>query len=210
MFRLFRLAKILWVAYRFGLDEFPLAADHSGRAQRWAQRLLFFRRIGGPRAVRLRRALETLGPIFVKFGQVLSTRRDLLPTDIADELAKLQDQVPPFDSSLAVREIERALGGPIEELFADFDRTPVACASQAPPFHDLGVDRRTVDEELPAIEMAERPDAQTGRAFYARYKGSSSRGNRWIVGKERSSHVGAGLWLVGSSRCADAPEVIVR
>lgn len=131
MFRLFRLAKILWVAYRFGLDEFPLAADHSGRAQRWAQRLLFFRRIGGPRAVRLRRALETLGPIFVKFGQVLSTRRDLLPTDIADELAKLQDQVPPFDSSLAVREIERALGGPIEELFADFDRTPVASASIA-------------------------------------------------------------------------------
>ncbi len=131
MFRLFRLAKILWVAYRFGLDEFPLAADHSGRAQRWAQRLLFFRRIDGPRAVRLRKALETLGPIFVKFGQVLSTRRDLLPTDIADELAKLQDQVPPFDSSLAVREIERAFGKPIDELFGEFERTPVASASIA-------------------------------------------------------------------------------
>lgn len=131
MFRLLRLAKILWVAYRFGLDEFPLAADHSGRAQRWVRRMLFFRRLAGPRAVRLRQALETLGPIFVKFGQVLSTRRDLLPTDIADELAKLQDQVPPFDSALAVREIERAFARPIDDLFANFERTPVASASIA-------------------------------------------------------------------------------
>ena len=65
-----------------------------------------------PRAARLRQALETLGPIFVKFGQVLSTRRDLLPLDIADELAQLQDRVPPFPSELAVAEIERSLGKP--------------------------------------------------------------------------------------------------
>src|SRR6185369_7171539 len=84
-----------------------------------------------PRGERLRRALETLGPIFVKFGQVLSTRRDLVPLDIADELAKLQDQVPPFPSELAVAEIERSLGRSIAELFSSFEREPVASASIA-------------------------------------------------------------------------------
>jgi ubiquinone biosynthesis protein len=83
------------------------------------------------RGRRLREALETLGPIFVKFGQILSTRRDLLPLDIADELAKLQDQVPPFSSDLAVAEVERSLGQPLDQLFAVFDRTPVASASIA-------------------------------------------------------------------------------
>jgi len=68
------------------------------------------RRTGEPRARRLREALETLGPIYVKFGQVLSTRRDLVPLDIADELAKLQDRVPPFPSDLAIAEIEKGLG----------------------------------------------------------------------------------------------------
>ena len=96
MRRLARLAKIVWVAFRFGLDEFPLAGDPTGRWLRRARSLDLFGRYTAPRAVRLRRALETLGPIFVKFGQVLSTRRDLLPQDIADELAKLQDRVPPF------------------------------------------------------------------------------------------------------------------
>ena len=86
---------------------------------------------GVPRAVRLRSALEELGPIFVKFGQVLSTRRDLLPQDLADELARLQDQVPPFDSQVAAAEIERALGRPISTTFASFERDPVASASIA-------------------------------------------------------------------------------
>ncbi len=79
----------------------------------------------------MRQALEVLGPIFVKFGQVLSTRRDLLPVDIADELAKLQDQVPPFDGSLARAEIERSLGRSIADLFRNFDDVPVASASIA-------------------------------------------------------------------------------
>src|SRR5579871_922551 len=87
------------------------------------------RRIG--RGVRIRLALEELGPIFVKFGQVLSTRRDLLPPDISEELAKLQDQVPPFPSELAVLEVESAFGCRIEELFARFERVPVASASIA-------------------------------------------------------------------------------
>ena len=106
-----RLAKILWIASRFGLDEFAL--DSGSRWARVFNALFFFRTLSEPRGVRLRRALETLGPIFVKFGQVLSTRRDLLPQDIADELAKLQDQVPPFPGELAVAEVERALGKPL-------------------------------------------------------------------------------------------------
>lgn len=83
------------------------------------------------RAVRLRQALERLGPIFIKFGQILSTRRDMLPPDLADELAKLQDQVPPFAGALAVSMVERELGKPIREIFATFDTKPIASASIA-------------------------------------------------------------------------------
>jgi len=129
--RLFRLAKILWIGTRFGLDEFVLAADRSGRAARAVKAMLFFRDLSKPRAVRLRLALEALGPIFVKFGQVLSTRRDILPEDIAEELAKLQDQVPPFAADLAIAEIEHAFGRPVGEVFARFEREPVASASVA-------------------------------------------------------------------------------
>jgi ubiquinone biosynthesis protein len=127
--RLLRLAKIFRIVLRFGLEEFALTPG--GRPARTVRRLLFFRRLEAPRAVRLRRALEALGPIFVKFGQVLSTRRDLLPTDIADELAKLQDQVPPFPTELAVAEVERAFGRPLAEVFQEFAPVPVASASIA-------------------------------------------------------------------------------
>jgi ubiquinone biosynthesis protein len=126
---LLRLAKILWIASRFGLDEFAIVSGSKlGRA---LNALLFFRSLREPRGVRLRRALETLGPIFVKFGQVLSTRRDLLPADLADELAKLQDRVPPFPAELALAEVERALGKPVAQLFERFEREPVASASVA-------------------------------------------------------------------------------
>jgi ubiquinone biosynthesis protein len=96
-----------------------------------AQGLMFWRDLSAPRAVRLRQALEDLGPIFVKFGQLLSTRRDILPLDIADELAKLQDRVPPFPSGLAIAELEKAYGKPVDQVFASFDREPVASASVA-------------------------------------------------------------------------------
>ena len=86
---------------------------------------------GLPRGQRLRFALQELGPIFVKFGQILSTRRDLLPPDVADELALLRDQVAPFPGALAIAEIERALGKPVAELFARIDTTPLASASIA-------------------------------------------------------------------------------
>ena len=124
-----RLAKIFWIALRFGLDEFALASG--SRLARAVSMVLFFRPLGEPRGVRLRRALEALGPIFVKFGQVLSTRRDLLPADLADELAKLQDQVPPFATQLAVAEVERAFGKPVGQVFEKFEPQPIASASVA-------------------------------------------------------------------------------
>ena len=92
---------------------------------------MFWRRLEAPRAVRLRLALEALGPIFVKFGQVLSTRRDLLPPDIADELAKLQDQVPPFAPDLVLAVLARAYRRPLDLVFAEFDAVAVASASVA-------------------------------------------------------------------------------
>ena len=121
MARLVRLARILAVGLRFGLHEFIPGFSYNR---------LFVSRTK-PRGQRLREALETLGPIFVKFGQVLSTRRDLLPLDIADELAKLQDQVPPFPSEEARREIEKGIGRKIEDVFDNFQREPVASASIA-------------------------------------------------------------------------------
>ena len=86
---------------------------------------------GLPRGERLRLALQELGPVYVKFGQILSTRRDLLPQDIADELALLQDQVPPFPGEQAREIIEKALGQPVGEIFATFDTNPLASASIA-------------------------------------------------------------------------------
>jgi len=86
---------------------------------------------GLPRGERLRMALQELGPVYVKFGQILSTRRDLLPQDIADELALLQDQVPPFPGDQARDIIEDALGKPVSEIFASFDTNPLASASIA-------------------------------------------------------------------------------
>jgi ubiquinone biosynthesis protein len=128
---LFRLLKIIAVALRFGLDEFLRGHERVGGLHSVLRVVLFWRNLSEPRAARLRRALEKLGPIFVKFGQILSTRRDLLPQDIADELAKLQDQVPPFPGDDAVASIERALGKPITEIFHTFDRTALASASVA-------------------------------------------------------------------------------
>ncbi len=129
--RLFRLTKIVTVGLRFGLDRMILDADSSGRLARIWQRVFFWRTFSEPRAVRLRKALESLGPIFVKFGQMLSTRRDLLPPDLADELALLQDRVPPFPTAQALDVLEGFYGRPIDEVFRDFERTPIASASVA-------------------------------------------------------------------------------
>ncbi len=128
---LFRLLKILGVSVRFGLDEFLLGHERVRILRVLIGAALFWRRLDVPRAVRLRQALEALGPIFVKFGQVLSTRRDLLPFDIADELAKLQDQVPPFPADQVTAILNRVYGKPVERVFESFEREPVASASVA-------------------------------------------------------------------------------
>jgi len=131
MRRVLRLVFIVFTVLRYGLDELAL----SGFRQRWVRALSWAvtlgRRFDQPRGVRLRLALERLGPIFVKFGQVLSTRRDLLPLDVADELAKLQDRVPPFPAAKAAALVERAFGRRLDELFANFEPEPVASASIA-------------------------------------------------------------------------------
>jgi ubiquinone biosynthesis protein len=129
-----RLLDIQRVLVRHGLDEIILAT-HLFRPLRYAFYLSpatwFERRKGGPRGERIRLALEELGPIFVKFGQAMSTRRDLLPPDIADELAKLQDRVPPFPVQDAKDIIARAYGHPAGEVFERFDDEPLAAASIA-------------------------------------------------------------------------------
>jgi ubiquinone biosynthesis protein len=128
---LFRGIKILYTVLRFGLDEIALNSLKGGPFRSIATLRSRIRSYKAPRGQRLREALESLGPVFVKFGQMLSTRRDLMPADIADELARLQDQVPPFDGDDAVRIIERSLRKPITELYVSFDRTPIASASIA-------------------------------------------------------------------------------
>ena len=129
--RLGRLLRIILVALRHGLDELALGHPRLRPLRLGVRYTLFWRNLSTPRGVRLRRALEDLGPIFIKFGQMLSTRRDLLPPDIADELALLQDRVPPFASELVVATIERVFGRPLDQVFRSFDVTPVASASVA-------------------------------------------------------------------------------
>ncbi|GGI53711.1 ubiquinone biosynthesis regulatory protein kinase UbiB [Oxalicibacterium solurbis] len=126
-----RVFKIIRVAIRYGLDDIAMSGLTIPRTTRLLNAILFWRDISAPRGERLRRALEDLGPIFVKFGQVLSTRRDLMPMDIADELARLQDRVPPFPTEQAIAQIVRSLGAHPDQLFAQFEREPVASASIA-------------------------------------------------------------------------------
>ena len=131
--QLLRLIYIGWILVRHGLDEL-LLGSHLLRPIRWTQYMLpwnWLPRKRLPAGVRIRRALEELGPIFVKFGQIISTRRDLLPDEIALELTKLQDQVPPFADAQSRAIIEKAYGKSVGELFAEFEPTPFASASIA-------------------------------------------------------------------------------
>ncbi|MCC6535626.1 MAG: ubiquinone biosynthesis regulatory protein kinase UbiB [Burkholderiales bacterium] len=152
--RLLRLIRILWIAFRFGLDEFVLGHERFKGLRPTVAALTSWRKLDSPRAVRLRLALEALGPIFVKFGQVLSTRRDLLPADLADELARLQDQVPPFASRHVRAALERTYARPVEAVFQTFDFTPVASASVAQVHLAILPDGREVAVKIlrPGIE----------------------------------------------------------
>ena len=148
MTRMLRGAYILLIVLRYGLDEMVLSSFSNPWLRRLTRIVTLGRTLTAPRGQRLRQALEHLGPIFVKFGQVLSTRRDLLPVDIADELALLQDRVPPFDSAIAVATIERAFRRPVDEIFTQFDRTPVASASIAQVHFACLLDRNGVEREV--------------------------------------------------------------
>ena len=150
--RWLRLVKILRVALKYGLDEFLLGHERFHWLRPTVRTLTFWRDLSAPRAERLRLALQELGPIFVKFGQMLSTRRDLLPTDIADELAGLQDRVPPFPSDQVIATLQRVYGKPVDEVFHTFDRTPIASASVAQ------VHLATLPDGTPAAVKVLRPD----------------------------------------------------
>ncbi len=130
---LLRLIHINWVMLAHGLDEIVLKM-HFFRSIRFLFLLSpnhWMRKNTATRGVRIRRTLEDLGPIYIKFGQTLSTRKDLLPEDIANELVKLQDRVPPFSNTLAQSIIEQQIGQSVHDAFASFDTQPLASASVA-------------------------------------------------------------------------------
>ena len=157
-----RLLRVNVVLVRHGLDELVMAT-HLFRPVRFLVYLspfYWFRDKSIGRGARIRGALEDLGPIFVKFGQVLSTRRDLLPHDISDELARLQDRVPPFPGAEARAMVEETLGKPVGELFAEFDENPLASASIAQVHAAKLKDGRQVVVKVlrPGVETQVRAD----------------------------------------------------
>jgi ubiquinone biosynthesis protein len=166
--RAFRLTSIALTLARYRLDELlvalpPLKAARAIRLLPWGRRRV--REL--PRGARLRLALQELGPIYVKFGQILSTRRDLLPEDIAEELAGLQDDVPAFPSEQSRAIIESQLGEPIEALFTEFEDRPLASASIA-QVHGARLktgERVVVKVVRPGIEKQIRRDVELLRAL---------------------------------------------
>jgi len=131
--QILRLLYINYVLARHGLDDIIFAV-HLFRPFRFLIYIMpwnWFARNRAPRGQRIREALEDLGPIFIKFGQMLSTRKDLLADDVAEELTALQDRVPPFDGEKAQALIEKAYAVKVEEYFDDFNTTPLASASIA-------------------------------------------------------------------------------
>ena len=184
MSRLHRSLFIAWVVFHYGLDELALSGFDKPWLRRLTRLLTFGRKLDAPRGQRLRQALERLGPIFVKFGQVLSTRRDLLPLDIADELAKLQDRVPPFSSEVSVAIIERALRKPLGEIFLSFVREPIASASIAQVHFAVLRDRQGREREVavkvlrPGMLAAIEKDLQLMRMMAGWVDSLSSEGKR--------------------------------
>jgi ubiquinone biosynthesis protein len=151
-----RVARILWTVSRYRLD--TLLAPYTPAGYRWLLRVSPLRLLPAgkyPEGVRLKLALQDLGPVFVKFGQLLSTRRDLIPLEIADELAELQDAVPPFPSEQARALVEAALDKSITDAFADFIDDPIASASVAQ------VHAATLPDGSAVVLKIVRPDITT-------------------------------------------------
>lgn len=128
-----RLYKIIQIQLEYGLDELLPEHELTKLPRLGLKSLFWIRKKHQEKEVgdRLRLALQELGPVWIKFGQMMSTRRDLFPDYIADPLALLQDKVSPFDGHLAKAQIEKSLGGPVEQWFDDFDIEPLASASIA-------------------------------------------------------------------------------
>ena len=183
MSRLFRGLFIVWTVLRYGLDELVLSSFEKPWIRLLTRVVSVGRNLKAPRGERLREALESLGPIFVKFGQVMSTRRDLLPPDIADELARLQDRVPPFESSVAVAIIEKAFGRPIDRIFSTFEQTPVASASIAQVHFATLPDGREVAVKVlrPSMKVAIEKDLALMKMMAGWVENASSDGDRKSV-----------------------------
>lgn len=179
MRKIWRLIVIFYILFRYGLDEMAVSYLPNGRIAVLYRCLFFWRKPSVTPAARLRKALEELGPVFVKFGQMLSTRRDLLPEEIADELSKLQDRVPPFDSGLAIEQITKYLERPLDELFASFDSVPIASASVAQVYSAILHNGREV-----AVKVL-RPDVQKriGRDIELMYVFATLGEKYWRDGK---------------------------
>ncbi len=160
MLRLARALRIARISLRYRLDTFVSNSATGVAGGQFSPLLIRFMLWGfaflpnpqAPRGERLRRALEELGPVFVKFGQLLSTRPDLVPADICRELDQLQDNVPPFESTRFIAIIEQALGQSVDQLFTSFDPSPLASASIAQVHAAVLEDGREV------IVKAVRPD----------------------------------------------------
>jgi ubiquinone biosynthesis protein len=153
-----RLIRIHRVLARHGLIEFTRGTSVHGKLRLigWLSPWLWLQgQSTGSRGLRLRLALQELGPVFVKFGQAISTRRDLLPADIADELVKLQDQVPPFSGEIARQIAAAALGQPLDALFRNFDTEPLAAASIAQVHAATLTDGREVIVKILRPQMRE-------------------------------------------------------
>ena len=180
MSRLFRGLFIVWTVLRYGLDELVLSSFEKPWIRLLTRVVSVGRNLKAPRGERLREALESLGPIFVKFGQVMSTRRDLLPPDIANELARLQDRVPPFESSVAVAIIEKAFGRPIDRIFPTFEQTPVASASIAQVHFATLPDGREVAVKVlrPSMKVAIEKDLALMKMMAGWVENASADGKR--------------------------------
>ncbi|MEO8118854.1 MAG: ubiquinone biosynthesis regulatory protein kinase UbiB [Rhodoferax sp.] len=182
--RLFRGVFIVWVMLRYGLDELFLTSFQKPWLHAIARIVSVGRKLDAPRGQRIREALERLGPIFVKFGQVLSTRRDLMPVDIADELARLQDRVPPFSSDVAIASIERAFNKKVDDIFVSFDREPIASASIAQVHFAVLKDRTGQNREVavkvlrPGMLSAIEKDLSLMRMMAGWVEGLSDDGKR--------------------------------
>jgi len=177
-----RLLRIGATLVRYRLDDLVEQA-HLFRPLRWLRPLLPRPRADIAqlaRGARLRLALIELGPIFVKFGQILSTRRDLMPADVAEELSQLQDQVPPFPGAEARAAIEAALGAPIATLYAAFDETPLASASIA-QVHAARLFADSPASDAPPSGPADHLPPQAGEGSSRRPAAAHSMGREVVV-----------------------------